>query len=117
MRLQPNVEKIVAEPLRLKELVGYQTGAIVSRTLIEGDGGTVTVFAFDENQALSEHTVPFDALVMVVEGRVKIRISGRDFAVEEGQMIIMPAHQPHALKAVTQFKMVLVMIRSKKNEV
>ena len=103
---------IPTEPLKLKELVAYQDGAVVSRTLVDEEGGTVTVFAFDEGQRLSEHTAPFDALVVALEGKVDIRISGKDFHLNEGEIIIMPANKPHALKAVTRFKMILVMVRS-----
>jgi quercetin dioxygenase-like cupin family protein len=98
--------------MKLKELVAYQTGAVVSRTLIGVQGGTVTAFAFDEGQGLSEHTAPFDAMVLVVEGEVDIKISGAGFHLKEGDTIIMPANKPHALKAVTKFKMILIMIRS-----
>jgi quercetin dioxygenase-like cupin family protein len=93
------------------ELVSYQDGAIVSRTILEKPTGTVTVFAFDAGQALSEHTAPFDALVQVLEGRVAIRIAGKLHEVAAGQLIIMPANQPHALKATERFKMILTMIR------
>ncbi len=98
--------------MKLKELVAYQAGAVVSRTLVDGGGGTVTAFAFDEGQGLSEHTAPFDAMVLVVEGEVDIKISGAGFRLKEGDAIIMPANKPHALKAVTKFKMILIMMRS-----
>jgi len=98
--------------MRLKELAAYQTGAVVSRTLVGAHGGTVTAFAFDEKQELSEHTAPFDAMVLVVEGEVDIKISGAGFHLKEGDAIIMPANKPHALKAVTKFKMILVMVKS-----
>lgn len=106
--------KPLAKPLKLSELVAYQKGAIVSRTLVDDDGGTVTLFAFDEGQGLSEHTAPYDALVIPVEGEVEIKISGEGFHLKEGEMIIMPANKPHALKAVTKFKMILIMIRASK---
>jgi quercetin dioxygenase-like cupin family protein len=102
----------IVEPLKLKELVAYQTGAIVSRTLVDQQEGTVTVFAFDEGQGLSEHTAPYDALVVAVEGEVDIKISGTGFHLKEGELIIMPARKPHALKATTRFKMILIMIRT-----
>lgn len=105
--------KTVAEPAKLKELVGYEEGAIVSRTLVEKDVGTVTLFAFDQAQGLSEHTAPYDAMVIVIEGRANAKVAGRDFLLDEGQMIIMPANKPHSLKAVTRFKMILIMIRAK----
>ncbi len=96
----------------LKEMVEYQEGSVVSRTLIKKDTGTVTLFAFTKEQGLSEHTAPFDAMVNVLEGRAEITISGTPFIVEAGQMLIMPANDPHALKAVEDFKMMLTMIRS-----
>jgi quercetin dioxygenase-like cupin family protein len=98
--------------LKLKDAVSYQEGSIVSRTLIDKESGTVTLFAFDGGQALSEHTAPFDALVIVVEGEVDITISGNVSHLKEGEMTILPALKPHALKAVTRVKMALVMIRS-----
>ena len=101
-----------AQVARAAELVNYQDGAIVSRELVKKPTGTVTVFAFDEGQGLSEHTAPFDALVQVVEGEAEIMISGKPHHVTGGEMILMPAHQPHALKAFTRFKMLLTMIRS-----
>jgi quercetin dioxygenase-like cupin family protein len=101
-----------AQVARAAELVNYQDGAIVSRELIKKPTGTVTVFAFGEGQGLSEHTAPFDALVQVLEGEVEIMISGKPHHVTGGEMILMPAHQPHALKAFTRFKMMLTMIRS-----
>lgn len=108
----PNVA-IAAKTLKLKELLAYQEEAVVSRTVIDKEAGTVTIFAFDKGQGLSEHTAPYDALVIVVDGEVEIKISGESFHLREGEMIIMPANRPHALKAMTKFKMVLVMIRSK----
>lgn len=100
------------EILSVKELVAYQKGAIVSRTLVEKETGTVTLFAFDQGQALSEHTAPFDALVQVTDGQAEIRIAGVPYRVGEGQMIVMPADHSHALKALTPFKMMLTMIRA-----
>jgi len=102
----------MSEVMNLKELVAYQKGAVVSKTLVEKEAGTVTLFAFDEGQALSEHTAPFDALVQVSDGEAEIRIAGVPYKVGAGEMIIMPAHQSHALKALTPFKMMLTMIRS-----
>jgi quercetin dioxygenase-like cupin family protein len=98
--------------MKLRDLVAYQSGAVVSRTLVGVEGGTVTAFAFDEGQGLSEHTAPYNALVIVVEGEVNIEISGERHHLNEGDMIIMPANQPHALKAITKFKMILIMIRA-----
>ncbi len=94
------------------EVVNYQDGAVVSRELVRKPTGTVTAFAFDEGQGLSEHTAPFDALVHVLEGEAEITISKTPHRLQGGQMILMPAQQPHALKALKRFKMVLVMIRS-----
>jgi quercetin dioxygenase-like cupin family protein len=102
----------MAEIMKLKELVIYQNNAIVSKTIVEKETGTVTVFAFDKDQSLSEHTAPFDALVQVIDGRAEIRIAGAPHLVNEGEMLVMPAHQSHALKACTPFKMLLTMIRS-----
>jgi len=97
---------------KLAEMVNYQQGAVVSKTIIEKDTGTVTLFAFAMDQGLSEHTAPFDALVQVLDGEVKIKISGKPFHLKQGEIIIIPAHEPHALKAVSDFKMLLTMIRS-----
>ena len=98
--------------LDLTGLIKIQDGAVVSREIISQKTGTVTVFSFDTGQGLSEHTAPFDALVIDLEGEVDITISGHAHRLSKGQFIIMPAGKPHALKAVTPFKMLLVMIRS-----
>jgi quercetin dioxygenase-like cupin family protein len=100
------------EVKKLSELTGYQAGAIVSREIVSQSAGTVTVFAFDAGQGLSEHTAPFDALVQVIEGEVEITIAGKPLKLTAGDMVIMPAQKTHALKAVTRFKMVLTMIRA-----
>jgi quercetin dioxygenase-like cupin family protein len=109
---QTRAEKLVGKVTRLTDLVDYQDGAVVSREVINKKTGTVTLFAFDEGQGLSEHTAPFDALVYIFDGEVDITISGQVLRLKEGEMVIMPANQPHALKAVTRFKMILTMIRS-----
>jgi quercetin dioxygenase-like cupin family protein len=96
----------------LADLVDYQPGAVVSREILSRATGTVTVFAFDEGQGLSEHTAPFDALVHVIDGQAEITISGESRTVAAGEIILMPAHRPHALKAARRFKMMLIMIRS-----
>jgi len=96
----------------LKEMVAYQEGSIVSKEVIKKTTGTVTMFAFDKDQGLSEHTAPFDALVQVMDGEVEIIISGEPHHLKEGEMIIMPAGKPHALKALKKFKMMLVMVKS-----
>jgi len=105
-------ERLVAGVNRLVDLVAYQTGSVVSRTIIDKKTGTVTLFSFGEGQGLSEHTAPFDALVYLLDGEAEISISGKPFHLREGEMIIMPANQPHALNAVKGFKMLLTMIRS-----
>ena len=97
---------------KLTHLVSYQEGAIVSKTIVEKETGTVTLFAFDAGQGLSEHTAPFDALVYLLDGEAEISISGKPFHLRDGEMIVMPANQPHALKAIKRFKMLLTMIRS-----
>jgi len=98
--------------LNLKTLVEYQDGSIVSKEVMKKDTGSVTLFAFDQGQGLSEHTAPFDAMVCILDGRAEVIISGQPYQVREGEMIIMPADKPHALKANERFKMMLVMIRS-----
>ena len=109
---QTGVEKLVGQAVRLIDLADYQEGSVVSRTIIDKKTGTVTFFAFDKGQGLSEHTAPFDAMVYLLEGEAEIAISGRPLRVKEGEMVIMPAHQPHSLRAVRKFKMILTMIRS-----
>jgi quercetin dioxygenase-like cupin family protein len=101
-----------AQTVRAAELVNYQDGAVVSREIIKKPTGSVTIFAFDEGQGLSEHTAPFDALAQVVEGEAEIVISAQPHRLQGGEMILMPAGQPHALKALKRFKMILTMIRS-----
>ena len=96
----------------LAELVQYQPGAVVSRTLLKKDAGTITAFAFDAGEGLSEHTAPFDALVVVIEGESEISIAGVPHRVLAGQLLRLPAGQPHAVKALTRFKMMLIMIRA-----
>ena len=106
-----DMNNLAGTVLNIKDLVSYQTGSVVSRTLIEKSVGTVTVFAFDHGQGLSEHTAPFDALVQIIDGTADITIDGSLHTVKEGEMIIMPANRPHSLKANPQFKMLLTMIR------
>jgi quercetin dioxygenase-like cupin family protein len=96
---------------KLVDLVQYQPGSVVSRTLVKKPTGTVTAFAFDQGEALSEHTAPFDALAFVVDGEADISIAGATTRVRTGELLTLPAGKPHAVKAVTRFKMVLVMIR------
>ena len=94
------------------EMVGYQESAVVSRSVLKADTGNVTLFAFDKGQELSEHTAPFDALVQVLEGDAEITISGKAFLLQAGNSIVLPANEPHAVRAVKKFKMLLTMIRS-----
>lgn len=107
-----NKENLVGTVVSLDGLIAYQPGSVVSRTLIDKPSGTVTLFAFDEGQGLSEHTAPYDALVHVIDGEVEITISSRPLRVKQGEMLIMPANKPHALKAITRFKMLLIMVKS-----
>ena len=104
-------EHVSAIPVRLVDLIDYQDEAVVSRTIVDKEAGTVTLFAFDEGQGLSEHTAPYDALVHTLEGEVEVTISGKAVQVKKDEMIIMPANNPHALKATKRFKMLLIMIR------
>ena len=105
-------ENIGGKVIGLATMVDYQDGSVVSRTLVERSGGTVTMFAFDKGQGLSEHTAPFDALVVVVDGEAEVSVSGIAQNVLSGQIILMPANDPHALRAVRRFKMMLVMVKS-----
>ena len=97
--------------LQMADLIEYQEGSVVSRTIIDQQPGTLTLFAFAMGQGLSEHTAPFDALVYLLDGEADIAIAGQSYRLRKGEMIIMPANKPHALKAVDKFKMLLVMIR------
>ena len=106
------LEKLIAVPAKLIDLVDYQEGSVVSRTIIGKKTGTVTLFAFDEGQRLSEHTAPFDATVYVLDGEAEIVVSGKAFRLQAGGIVILPANEPHALSAVKKFKMLLIMIRS-----
>lgn len=97
--------------LKIKDLAEYQDHSVVSREIIRKPSGTMTVFAFDKGEGLSEHVAPFDAAVYLLEGEAEIRIEGNSYSIKEGEMIIMPANKSHALKAVTRYKMLLVMIK------
>lgn len=101
-----------AQSFPLSGLVNYQEGSVVSRVILKREKGNVTIFAFDEGQGLSEHTSPFDALVQAVEGEAEVTIAGKPIAVKVGEVVLLPATQPHAVKARTRFKMMLIMIRS-----
>ena len=103
---------VKVEVSNLDEMLEYQEGSVVSRALINKDQGTVTLFSFDKDEGLSEHSAPFDALVYVFDGKAKITISKVDYILNKGQMIVMPANEPHALKALERFKMMLIMIKS-----
>ena len=105
-------EETIGGPVNPADLVQYQDATIVSRTIADRPTGTITLFAFAAGQALSEHTTPFDALLMVLDGKAEVTISGKANQLSAGQMIVMPANQPHAVAAVTDFKMLLIMIRS-----
>jgi quercetin dioxygenase-like cupin family protein len=110
-RRHPN-QMPACEILRLGNLVSYQDGAVVSRTLVKQATGNITIFAFDAGQGLTEHTASFDALVQILDGKAEITISDKPYQVEAGEAILLPANQPHALAALTPFKMLLTMIRS-----
>ncbi|OGS50433.1 MAG: cupin [Elusimicrobia bacterium RIFOXYB2_FULL_62_6] len=112
MKRSENKEDLRGKALKAKDLVAYDKGAVVSRTIIEKKTGTVTIFSFDKGQGLSEHTAPFDAMVEILDGEAEITVAGRPHKVKAGEFIIMPANKPHALKAVKKFKMALIMIRS-----
>ena len=109
---KPKGEIVPAEADRVVELASYQEGSVVSRVLIRRSTGNVTLFAFDEAQELTEHTAPFDALVHVLDGKAEIVIAGKSFQLGPGEVILMPANRPHALRAISRFKMLLIMIRS-----
>lgn len=104
-------ESLIGKTIEMNGLVSYQSGSVVSRTLVDLKIGTITLFAFDAGQGLSEHTVPFDAFVQIVDGTAEVTIDGKAHQVSAGEFIIMPANIPHSLKAVEKFKMMLVMIR------
>lgn len=109
---EKGMEYLGAQAMRLIDLINYQEGSVVSREIISKKTGMVTVFAFDEGQGLSEHTAPFDALVYCLDGEVEVTISRNPIRLKEGEMVIMPAHEPHSLKALKKFKMLLIMIRA-----
>lgn len=104
--------KLIGKALNVLNLIEYQEGSVVSRTIADKPVGTVTVFAFDEGQGLSEHTAPYDAIVHIVDGEAQVTISGNVVPAKAGEIVIMPANEPHSLKALTKFKMILIMIRA-----
>ncbi len=107
-----NQNQLEAQANNLSSLISYQEGAVVSRTVIDKTAGTVTLFAFDQKQGLSEHTAPFDAMVIILEGTAEVTIAGKPVTLKQGETTIMPANKPHALTAVTRFKMLLIMIKA-----
>lgn len=109
---QTTTDNIKAQAVKPIDLIDYQEGSVVSRTIIDKKTGTLTLFAFGEGQGLSEHTAPYDATVYLLDGEVEVSISGKTLRLKEGEMVIMPAGEPHALKAIKRFKMMLVMIKS-----
>ena len=109
---QSKREMPITEVVRLIDFVNYQEGAVVSRTLVKRETGTLTLFAFDEGQGLSDHTSPFDAVALLLEGEAEIAVSGKPLRTTAGEAVLMPANQPHSLKALSRFKMLLTMIRS-----
>jgi len=109
---QTDREKLGTKPIRLVSVAAYQKDSVVSRMIVNKKSGTVTFFAFDKGQGLSEHTAPFDALAHLLDGEAEIAISGKPFLLKTGEMMMLPANEPHALKAVKKFKMMLIMIRS-----
>jgi len=109
---QIDTDNFLGQVVKAVDLIGYQEGSVVSRTIIDKNTGTLTLFAFDEGQGLSEHTAPFDALVYILDGEAEVTISGKSTNLREGEMVIMPANQPHALRTIKRFKMMLVMIKS-----
>ncbi|MBW6518416.1 MAG: cupin domain-containing protein [ANME-2 cluster archaeon] len=112
INLEPRTRIPAAKPLDLADSVEYSADSVVSRTLIENKAGTITLFAFDAGQGLSEHSAPFDAVVLVLDGEVELTIGGENVNATSGQMVVMPANVPHALQAKQQFKMLLTMLRA-----
>ena len=108
----PQAQLPPAEPMALVESVQYAPGSIVSRTLLKTDTGTLTLFAFDEGQSLSEHTAPFDALVQVLDGTATLMIGGKTVTARTGELVLMPANMPHAVQPAGRFKMLLTMFRT-----
>jgi len=109
---QKDTDKLLGQAIELIGLIDYREGSVVSRTIIDKATGTCTLFAFDGGQGLSEHTAPFDALVYILDGEAEVTISSKSLHLKDGDMVIMPANEPHALRAIKRFKMMLVMIKS-----
>jgi quercetin dioxygenase-like cupin family protein len=108
---RPGREELLGKVLSLKDLVAYQDGTVASRMIIFKDAGNITLFSFDEGEGLSEHTAPFDAVVTILDGECEVWVAGETHRLKEGETIIFPADKPHALSAITRFKMMLTMIR------
>jgi len=106
-------QNYIGKCLDLDKITEYQDGAVVSKTILTKKAGNISMFAFDKGEGLTEHTSPFDAFVQIIQGKAEIKINGEPYIANEGQIIIMPANQPHSLQAIDRFKMMLVMIRSK----
>ena len=100
------------QPIKMADLVSYQEGSVVSRTIVDKKSGTATLFAFGQGEGLSEHRAPFDALVYVLDGEAEVTLAGKSFPLKDGEMLLMPANKPHALRATRRLKMLLVMIRA-----
>lgn len=105
-------EELETKLVKLADMVDYQTDSVVSRTILDKKAGTVTLFAFDQGQGLSEHRAPYDAMVFLIEGKAEVAITGKPSILSQGEMTIMPANKPHAIQAVTRFKMLLIMIHA-----
>ena len=112
INLEPRTSIPVAKPLDLADSIEYSTDSVISRTLIENKAGTITLFAFDAGQVLSEHSAPFDAVVQVLDGETELTIGGKKLNATSGQMVVMPANVPHAVQARQKFKMLLTMLRA-----
>jgi quercetin dioxygenase-like cupin family protein len=112
MKQEQSVKNIKSQCIKATDMVDYREGAIISRELIKNDGGNVTLFAFDKNEGLSEHVSPYDAVAYVFDGQAEVVIGGKPFLLSKDEMVVMPAQQSHAIKAVKKFKMMLIMIRS-----
>lgn len=112
MKASETGKKLSTQASKLLDLIDYQEGSVVSRTLIDKKAGTVTLFAFDEQQGLSEHIAPYDAMVQIIDGEVEVTISGKSHMLKTGEMIMIPSKNPHSLKAMKRFKMLLTMIRA-----
>jgi quercetin dioxygenase-like cupin family protein len=106
------IDEFNEQPMKLVDIIKYQGDSIVSRLILNKKSGSVTLFAFDRNQSLSEHTSPYDAMVLVIDGSAEITISGKSHKLGKGEIIVMPANKPHALRAVDRFKMILTLISS-----